>query len=68
MDTTPRKILRLPQVLDITGLSKWTIYDRVKRGTFPRQVKLGKWAVGWYEDEVAEYQAGLRRAGDEKAA
>lgn len=42
---TPR-LLRLPQVMDITGLSKPTIYRMVETGAFPKQRKLSPRAVG----------------------
>ena len=45
----PRKILRLPTVLDRTGLSRSTVYQRVTEGRFPRPVSLGARAVGWIE-------------------
>ncbi len=54
----PRKILRLPNVLDRTGLSRSTVYQRVTEGRFPRPVSLGARAVGWIETEVEEWIAG----------
>ena len=54
----PRKILRLPTVLDRTGLSRSTVYLRVTEGKFPRPVSLGARAVGWIETEVEEWIAG----------
>jgi prophage regulatory protein len=51
----PRKILRLPIVLDRTGLSRSTIYQRVTEGSFPKPVSLGARAVGWIETEVEEW-------------
>jgi len=53
----PRKILRLPVVLDRTGLSRSTVYLRVTEGRFPRPVSLGARAVGWLETEVEEWIA-----------
>jgi len=53
----PRKILRLPIVLDRTGLSRSTVYLRVTEGRFPRPVSLGARAVGWIETEVEEWIA-----------
>jgi prophage regulatory protein len=53
----PRKILRLPTVLDRTGLSRSTVYLRVTEGKFPRPVSLGARAVGWIETEVEEWIA-----------
>lgn len=45
-------ILRRKQVEARTGLSRSTIYDRIKAGTFPAPVSLGEKAVGWIESEV----------------
>ena len=53
----PEKILRLPNVLDRTGLSRSTVYLRVTEGRFPRPVSLGARAVGWIETEVEEWIA-----------
>lgn len=49
-------ILRLPQVKARTGLSRSTIYARIRNGAFPSQVKLGgPRAVGWLESEIQEF-------------
>ena len=48
----PTRILRLPDVLARTGLSRSTIYVRVANGTFPKPVPLGARAVGWIESDV----------------
>ena len=53
----PAKILRLPNVLDRTGLSRSSVYLRVTEGRFPRPVSLGARAVGWIETEVEEWIA-----------
>src|SRR5579859_552831 len=53
----PEKILRLPNVLDRTGLSRSTVYQRVTEGRFPRPVSLGARAVGWIETEIEEWIA-----------
>ncbi len=49
------RFLRLPEVLDRTGLSRSTIYVRLDQGRFPRPVSLGARAVGWIEAEVDEW-------------
>ena len=49
------RILRLPEVLARTGLSRSTIYVRLDQGRFPRPVSLGARAVGWIEAEVDEW-------------
>ena len=51
------KLLRRPEVEARTGLSRSTLYDWMKRGDFPRPVKLGERAVGWPESAVAEWIA-----------
>ncbi len=45
-------LLRLPAVQARTGLSRSTIYLRISRGQFPKQVSLGERAVGWLESEI----------------
>ena len=51
----PTRFLRLPEVLERTGLSRSTIYVRLAEGRFPRPVALGGRAVGWIEAEVDEW-------------
>ncbi|WP_419861882.1 helix-turn-helix transcriptional regulator [Candidatus Palauibacter sp.] len=51
----PVRLLRLPEVLARTGLSRSTIYVRLEQGRFPRPVSLGVRAVGWIESEVDEW-------------
>jgi prophage regulatory protein len=45
-------IIRLPEVKEMTGLSKSTLYLRISLGHFPRPIQLGGRAVGWLEAEV----------------
>ena len=52
---TTTTIWRLPEVLRRTGLSRSTIYEMISRGDFPRQVKLGRRAVGWIANDVDEW-------------
>lgn len=56
-----RRILRLKQLMDLTGLSRSAIYDRLDPksrrydASFPKQIKLGgstNSAVGWVESEI----------------
>ena len=49
------RILRLPEVMTRTGLSRSTIYLRISQGTFPKPVSLGTRAVGWVESEIDEW-------------
>jgi prophage regulatory protein len=49
------KILKISQVLDITGLSRATLYSYIKNQQFPCQINLGPRRVGWVEDEVTDW-------------
>lgn len=49
---TAPTILRRRQVEARTGLSRSTIYELMKQGTFPESVSLGEKAVGWVESEI----------------
>ena len=49
------RIIRLPEVKELTGLSRSTIYQRIAQGTFPQAVNLGGRAVGWVEVEIQEW-------------
>jgi prophage regulatory protein len=59
----PRRILRLWQVLERTGLSKTTIYRAIEAGQFPRSVPIlhGGKASGWDEAEVDAFLDGRHR-------
>ena len=48
-------ILRRKQVEARTGLSRSTLYARIKAGTFPAPVSLGPRAVGWIESDVQRW-------------
>jgi prophage regulatory protein len=45
-------VLRLPEVLRKTGLSRSTIYAEIANGTFPKQISLSARAVGWLASEI----------------
>jgi prophage regulatory protein len=55
------KFLRLPAVMEAVGMSRTTIYKRVKAGTFPKPVQLGLRSVAWDQAEVAAWQQSLAR-------
>jgi prophage regulatory protein len=46
------KILRLPQVCEVTGLCRSQIYQMEAELRFPRRIKIGTRAVGWLEQDV----------------
>lgn len=55
-------LLRLAQVIKICGLKKSSIYDRMKKGTFPKSVRLGPKSVAWRSDELEKWIDELPRA------
>ena len=57
-ESIPR-FLRLPAVLEATGLGRSTLYRMVAEHTFPAPLKLAKRAVGWRDDDVRQWT--LRR-------
>ena len=57
------RILRLPEVIRLTGLSKATIHRRYRDGTFPRPLRLGPQSIGWRRAEIVEWLESLPRAG-----
>ena len=48
----PDRILRIKTVLERTGLSRSTLYRKIERGTFPRQVRISVRCAGWRESAV----------------
>ena len=52
-----KKMYRLPDVMNVTGLSRSSIYLRISTNEFPKPVKLGRRAVGWPEDTIIAWQA-----------
>ena len=48
---SPGRILRRKAVLELTGLSRSTLY-RTGARTFPRQLRISERCVGWREWEI----------------
>jgi prophage regulatory protein len=46
-----KRLLRLCDVIEQTGLSRSSIYAKISEGTFPRTVPIGDRAVAWVEEE-----------------
>ena len=56
--SAPIRILRLAQVIDMTGLGKTKIYELQAEGRFPMSVRITTHSVGWVEHEVQAWLAG----------
>lgn len=50
-------ILRLPEVMRLTGLGRSTIYRLLAAGQFPSPVHLSVRAVGWRRSDVDNWTA-----------
>ena len=56
MELHQPRIIRLPEVIHRTGLSRSSVYSRIKASDFPAPVPLGDGrAVGFIEREVSQW-------------
>lgn len=53
------RILRMPDTLKKTGLSRSSVYQRIRENTFPQPVRLGVRTVGFVEHEVDDFLSHL---------
>jgi prophage regulatory protein len=53
-ETTRRqmKVIRQKAVVEMTGLSRTTLWRLERQGNFPKRRRLGPNSVGWHEVEV----------------
>lgn len=74
-----RRLMRLPAVIEATGMSRSTIYDRIrKEPDFPKPIPLGRQVghprgtrstmVAWLADEVDAYIAARTAERDQALA
>ena len=70
LDKTPAEVpamyesenlLRLPDVLKRTGLSRASVYTRMKEGGFPKPVHIGPRAIAWPQSDIDEWVANIIR-------
>ncbi|MCS3600988.1 prophage regulatory protein [Buttiauxella sp. BIGb0471] len=52
------RLIRITDVINLTGLRKSTIYLKVKNNEFPTQVHIGTKSVAWVESEVQDWIKG----------
>lgn len=66
---TRSKVLRLKRMKEKTGISGSSIYNKLNPrskyydATFPKPIRLGLGAVGWFEAEVDAWLASRPQAG-----
>ena len=49
---TEQQFIRLGEVIQITSLSKTSIYRLISEGTFPKQIQVGKRSVVWVRSDI----------------
>lgn len=59
-------IKRVSAVLAQTGLSRSSLYAKVKGGHFPRPIKLGARSVGWRAEDIDAWIAARPEGGSWK--
>ena len=55
------RLLRLPAVMEMTGLSRQTIWRMERDGRFPRRRVLGARNIAWLESEVIAWISAVPR-------
>ncbi len=64
---TRKKLLRIRQVIETTGLSRSAIYCQIQSLSFPRPLRIAPKSVAWYEDEVRDRMKHLARNSERGA-
>ena len=54
--------LRLPDVLEATGLKRTSLFRLISKGQFPKQIKIGPRASAWSDSDVKRWMDD-RKAG-----
>ena len=49
------RLIRLPEVIQITSISRTQIYRLIAAGTFPKQRRISHKVAAWKESEVAAW-------------
>ena len=52
---TNKRLIRLPEVKQMTGLGKTSIYRKINAKTFPKQIPIGANLVVWLESDVQKW-------------
>ena len=57
-----KSLIRLPEVIQLTGLSRSSIYRLEQTGAFVSRVRLGKRATAWPLNQVMDWISSRPRA------
>ena len=61
------QILNAQQVVQITNLSRVTIWRMERAGEFPQRINISPNRVGWREDDINEWIESRHRVGNRGA-
>lgn len=63
----PPRLLSLREVIELTGVSRDTIYRWGRLRKFPRHIRIGMRCSRWREDEILAWMAAAAATRDEAA-
>lgn len=55
VDKSPTDLIKLKEVMQMTGISRSFIYAQKKKGNFPQSINLGSRSVAWVRSSVEEW-------------
>ena len=58
------KVIKLTTVKELTALSAASIYRLMKKGAFPKQIKLAERSSGWFIEEIYDWLENKRNIRD----
>ncbi|SFU61377.1 helix-turn-helix transcriptional regulator [Pseudoduganella namucuonensis] len=58
-------VLKINQVMAICGKSRSAIYKEIRKGLFPRQLKLTSRSAGWSKNEIEQWLEERKRDRDQ---
>ncbi len=56
-DRSNERLVRMPELVERTSLSRATIYRRIARGEFPQSVPIGANSAAWYASDIDRWLA-----------
>lgn len=60
-----QQVLKLPEVVKLTGMPKSSIYSLIAQGAFPKPIPLHGRAVGWLEGDLEAWQRERKAQGEQ---
>ena len=66
IENTGRRVIRKRELFKMIPLSDVTGWRMERKGEFPKRFTLGRRAVGWFADEIAEWLDAKAIKRDEK--